>query len=168
MSVFKTKPYLTKEAGQFKFEFFYSEGNLKGTYLQISTTSGIFAMRIAGNTHAYGYLLAAAKQDRTDQLQGYAVTLFVPVMELTQDQGLCNDIQKAIVKWQKRKEKEAETAAKAVTAEQEQANQAFMGDIASEQGLSKKELKAKREADKEAMREIISGGGDKEESDSTL
>jgi len=151
----KQKPYLTKEAGQFKFEFFYSEGNLRGTYLRISTPSGIYEMRIAGNTHAYGYLLAAAKQDRTDQLQGYAVTLFIPAMELTQDQGLCNDIQKAIVKWQKRKEKEAESAAKAVTDEQEQASQAFMEDLASEQGLSKKELKAKREADKEAMREVL-------------
>ncbi len=155
MSVFKTKPYLTKDAGQFKFDFYYAEGKLEGTYLQISTTSGIYGMRIGGNTHAYGYLFAAAKQDRIDQLQGYAVTLFIPAMELTQDQGLCNDIQKSIMKWQKRKEKESATAAKAVTDEQNEADAALMSDIASEQGLSKKELKAKREADREVMREVL-------------
>ncbi len=158
MSIFKTKPYLTKEAGQFKFDFYYAEGKSEGTYLQISTTSGIYGMRIGGNTHTYGYLLAAAKQDRIDQLQGYAVTLLIPAVELTQDQGLCNDIQKAIMKWQKRKEKEAETAAKAVTDEQEQADQALMEDVASEQGLSDKELKAKRKADKEVMREVLKSG----------
>jgi len=155
MSVFKTKPYLTKEVGQFRFEFFYSEGNLEGTYLQISTPSGIFAMRIGGNTHAYGYLLAAAKQDRTDQLQGYAVTLFIPAMELTQDQGLCNDIQKAIVKWQKRQMKRAENEAAKIDDATEIASQSLMEDIASEQGMSKKELKAKREADRETMREVL-------------
>lgn len=153
----KQKPYLTKEAGQFKFEFFYSEGNLRGTYLRISTPSGIYELRIAGNTHAYGYLLAAAKQDSTDQLQGYAVTLFIPAMGLTQDQGLCNDIQKAIMKWQKRQMKRAENEAAKIDDATEIASQSLMEDIASEQGMSKKELKAKREADKEAMREVLNG-----------
>jgi len=151
----KQKPYLTKKAGQFKFEFFYSEGNLERTYLQISTPSGIFEMRIGGNAHAYGYLLAAAKQDRTDQLQGYAVTLFVPAMELTQDQGLCYDIQEAIMKWQKRKEKEAKELAEKVTPEQDEADSALMSEVATYADASPKERKKMREADKEVMRKAL-------------
>lgn len=153
--MFKRKPYLTKEVGQFRFEFFYSEGNLEGTYLQISTPSGIFAMRIAGNCHAYGYLLAAAKQDRIDQLQGYAVTLFIPAMELTQDQGLCNDIQKAIMKWQKRKEKEAAKLAAKVTPEQEMADEALMREAIERGGMTRRQRrKAERESRKQ-MREVL-------------
>ncbi len=155
MSVFKTKPYLTKEAGQFKFDFYYAEGNLRGTYLQISAPSGIFAMRIAGNTHAYGYLLAAAQQDRTDQLQGYAVTLFIPAMELTQDAELVNDIQEGIVKWQKRKEKEAAELAKKVTPEQDMADEALMREAIERGGMTRQQRrKAERESRKQ-MRKVL-------------
>ena len=76
-------------------------------------------------------------------------------MGITQDQGLCNDVQKAISKWMKRKEAEAKSAAKAVTPEQDMASAALMEDIASESGMSKKELKAKREADREMMKEVL-------------
>lgn len=112
-------------------------------------------MHIGGNTHAYGYLLAAAKQDLDSQLAGYITTLFIPAMAMTQDQELTSGVQKAIVEWQKRKEAEGAEMAKAVTPEAEQGAQAFMEDIASEQGMSKKELKAKREADKAEMRAIL-------------
>ena len=149
------KPYLVKEVGEWKFTFHYKEGSIERTFLSITSTSGIYSMHIGGNTHAYGYLLAAAKQGLDNQLAGYITTLFIPAMGITQDQGLCNDVQKAISKWMKRKEAEAKSAAKAVTPEQDMASAAFMEDIASESGMSKKELKAKREADKELMREVL-------------
>lgn len=155
MSIKFRKPYLVKEVGEWKFTFHYKEGSIDKTFLSITSASGIFNCRIGGNTHAYGYLLAAAQQGLDKQLQGYAVSLYIPAMGITQDQGLCNDVQKAITKWMKRKEAEAKSAAKAVTEAQEQASQAFMEDIVSESGLSKKELKAKREADKELMREVL-------------
>ena len=149
------KPYLVKEVGEWKFTFHYKEGSIERTFLSITSTSGIMNMRLGGNTHAFGYLLAAAKQERIDQLQGYIVSLFIPAMAMTQDQELTSGVQKAIVEWQKRKEAEAKSAAKAVTPEQDMASAAFMEDIASESGMSKKELKAKREADKAEMRAIL-------------
>ena len=112
-------------------------------------------MRLGGNTHAFGYLLAAAKQERIDQLQGYIVSLFIPAMAMTQDQELTSGVQKAIAEWQKRKEAEGAEKAKAVTDSEEMASQAFMEDIASESGMSKKELKAKREADREMMKAVL-------------
>lgn len=155
MKRLKNKPYKTCEVGEWVFDFYYKEGNIRRTYLKITSTSGIMSLILGGNTHAFGYLLAAAKQDRIDQLQGYIVSLFIPAMAMTQDQELTSGVQKAIVEWQKRKEAEGAEKAKAVTDAQEQASQAFMEDIASEQGMSKKELKAKREADKAEMRAIL-------------
>lgn len=149
------KPYLVKEVGEWKFTFHYKEGSIERTFLSITSTSGIYSMHIGGNTHAYGYLLAAAKQGLDNQLAGYITTLFIPAMGITQDQGLCNDVQKAISKWIKRKEAEAKSAAKAVTPEQDMASAALMEDIASESGMSKKELKAKREADRQMMKEVL-------------
>lgn len=149
------KPYLVKEVGEWKFTFHYKEGSIERTFLSITSTSGIFNCRVGGNTHAYGYLLAAAKQDRLDQLQGYIVSLFIPAMAMTQDQELTSGVQKAIVEWQKRKESEGAEKAKAVTETEETASQAFMEELVAESGMSKKELKAKREADKELMREVL-------------
>ena len=147
--------YLVKEVGEWKFTFHYKEGSIEQTFLSITSTSGIYSMHIGGNTHAYGYLLAAAKQGLDNQLAGYATTLYIPAMGITQDQGLCNDVQKAISKWMKRKEAEAKSAAKAVTPEQDMASAALIEDIVSEQGMSKKELKAKREADREMMKAAL-------------
>lgn len=156
MSIMKQrKPYLVKEVGEWKFTFHYKEGSIEKTFLSITSTSGIYSMHIGGNTHAYGYLLAAAKQGLDSQLAGYITTLFIPAMAMTQDQELTSGVQKAIVEWQKRKEAEGAEKAKAVTDSEEMASQAFMEDIVSEQSMSKKELKAKREADKELMREIL-------------
>lgn len=149
------KPYLVKEVGEWKFTFHYKEGSLDKTFLSITSDSGIFNCRVGGNTHAYGYLLAAAKQERIDQLQGYIVSLFIPAMAMTQDAGLTADVQKAINKWMKRKEAEGAEKAKAVTESEEMASQAFMEDIASEQDMSKKELKAKREAVRELMKAML-------------
>ena len=149
------KPYLVKEVGEWKFTFHYKEGSIERTFLSITSTSGIYSMHIGGNTHAYGYLLAAAKQGLDNQLAGYITTLFIPAMAMTQDQELTSGVQKAIVEWQKRKEAEGAEKAKAVTDEQEQGAQAFIEDIVSEQGMSKKDLKAKREAYKVEMRAIL-------------
>lgn len=155
MNIKIRKPYLVKEVGEWKFTFHYKEGSIGKTFLSITSTSGLFNCRIGGNCHAYGYLLAAAKQERIDQLQGYIVSLFIPAMAMAQDQELTSGVQKAIVEWQKRKEAEGAEKAKAVTDSEEMASQVFVEDIVSEQGMSKKELKAKREADKAEMRAIL-------------
>lgn len=137
------------------FDFYYKEGNIRRTYLKITSTSGIMSLILGGNTHAYGYLLAAATQDRIDQLQGYIVSLFIPAMAMTQDQELTSGVQKAIVEWQKRKEAEGAEKAKAVTDSEEMASQAFMESVVERSQMSKKEAKAASEADKELMREVL-------------
>jgi len=156
-NIFKQKPKYSISVGNNTFiaDFYVDEKNpnVKYNYLHIHTPNNVFEQKIVG--YPFGYLLAAVSQGNENEVHSYCIMLWCITQELYRDQGLCNDIQNSIMKWQKRKEKEAESAAKAVTDEQEQANQALMEDLASEQGLSKKELKAKREEDKEAMREVL-------------
>lgn len=149
------KPYLVKEVGEWKFTFHYKDGSVERTFLSITSTSGIFNCRIGGNTHAYGYLLAAAKQGLNSQLAGYITTLFIPAMAMTQDHELTSGVQKAIVEWQKRKEAEGAEKAKAVTDSEEMASQAFMESVVERSQMSKKEAKAASEADKQMMKEIL-------------
>lgn len=155
MSMKFRKPYLVKEVGEWRFTFHYKEGSIERTFLSITSTSGIFNCRIGGNCHAFGFLLAAATQDRLDRLQGYIVPLFIPAMAMTQDQELTSGVQKAIVEWQKRKEAEGAEKAKAVTDSEEMASQAFMESVVERSQMSKKEAKAASEADRELMKEIL-------------
>lgn len=155
MGIFKTKPYFSTRAGQFQFDFYYKEGKADKFYLDITSESRIFSLRIGGNTHTFGYLLAAAQQGKSEQLEGYAVTLFVPAMAITQEQGLCDDVQRSIAKWQKRKEKAAESAAKNVSDAQNMADEQFMLEAIKRGKMSQKEAKKASKADREEMKRIL-------------
>lgn len=149
------KPYRDIKVGEWDFKFYYNEGVLEGTYLDISTDSGVFSLKIAGNTHAYGYLLAACEQGLTEQLHGYITSVYVPAMAMTQDAGLGNDVRKSITKWLKRMDKTAERQAVQVSKEAEAGDAAFMGEVAEYADASPKGRKKIRKADKALMREML-------------
>lgn len=158
----KTNLYKSVEVGPYRFNFFRDEkklrkGSIDGTYLKICAIrrDEQWSLTIPGNAHVYGYLTAALEQGKTEQLHGYAFILNAVSLLLTQDEQFNADIQKAISAWQERINKRAEQNAAAVTDSEEMASAAFMEDIVSEQGMSKKELKAKREADRELMKAAL-------------
>lgn len=155
MSILKTKPYKTVECGLFIANFYYKEGNLAETYLEITTMSGLWSIRIAGNTHAYGYLLEAANQEKIEQINGYASILFILSQQFTQDQGLVDDVVRGINKWQKRMDKKAQEAAKNVSTAEETASHAFMEEVAAYADATPKERKKMRKADKSALHEVL-------------
>ncbi|WP_290101144.1 hypothetical protein [Duncaniella muris] len=155
MSLLKAKPYKTVECGGFIANFYYKEGNWGKTYLEITTVSGVWSMRIAGNTHAYGYLLEAANQEKVEQIHGYAAMLFILSQQFTQDQGLTDDVVRGINKWQKRMDTKAQEAAKNVSAAEEVASQAVMEDVAAYADATPKERKKMRKANKAAMRDVL-------------
>ncbi|MCM1216530.1 MAG: hypothetical protein NC209_03960 [Alistipes sp.] len=163
MGLFKNKPYKSVKAGAFQFDFYYKEGKVDKCYLDITTPSKIFSLRIGGNTHAYGYLLAAAQQDKVQQLQGYAVSLFIPAMAMTQEQGLTDEIQRAITKWQKRKEKAAESAAKSVSDARNQADEQLVRESIKRGQMSRKEARKASEADRAEMKQILKEDKESEE-----
>lgn len=129
---FGEKPYLSKEVGAFKFDFFYKEGNLKRCYLRISNESEVFTLRIAGNTEAYGYLLTAALQGREDQLHGYIVLSTVSMFAMPQDEQLLKDIEKAVNGHIDRELTKGVEQAKQITDSEEAGSQALMTEIAQE------------------------------------
>lgn len=155
MDILKVKPYKAVECGGFIANFYYKEGNWAKTYLEITTVSGVWSMRIAGNTHPYGYLLEAANQEKFEQIHGYAAMLFILSQQFTQDQGLTDDVVRGINKWQKRMDAKAKEAAKNVSDTEETASQAFMEEVAAYAEASPKERKNMRKAGKEALREVL-------------
>ena len=85
------------EQGGFKWVF-------RRFWLEISTVSGNFKARWTADEHPYGYLLAG-KSD--DNIIGFCQMVYMLSKTLTTDQGLVNDVRKAVDKYRKRLEKEA-------------------------------------------------------------
>lgn len=85
------------EVGAFKFNF-------RRYDLIISTLSENFKVRFTADKDPYGYLLAS--KDDTN-IHGFALTMYEIGKLLTTDQGFVDDVQKAIVKYRKRLEKQA-------------------------------------------------------------
>lgn len=157
MNILRTKPRYSVNVGNGAFiaDFYVDEkrADVEHNYLHIHTPNHVFEQKIVG--YPYGYLLAAVSQGNEEEVHNYCVVLWRVTQEIYQDAGLANDILRAFAKYDKRLMKLAEKEAAAVTPEAEQGAQAFMEDIVSEQGMSKKELKAKREADRQMMKEIL-------------
>jgi hypothetical protein len=85
------------EAGGFRWIF-------RRFWLDITTVSGNFKARFIADENPYGYL-AAGKDDTN--IHGFALTMYEIGKLLTTDQGFVDDVQKAIVKYRKRLEKQA-------------------------------------------------------------
>lgn len=85
------------ESGGFKWVF-------RRFTLDISTVSGNFKARFTAGLHPYGYLISG-KDD--ENIHGFCATLYEVGTLLTTDQGFADDIQKSIVKYRKRLDKQA-------------------------------------------------------------
>ena len=155
MSIFDKKPYITKSVGEFQFDFYYKEGVLKDTYLKITTTSGIWELKIAGNTHTYGYLLTAAMHGNDEYLHGFAVSNVIVANAMCEDNAFKQDLDRIINKRTRRLMREGASRAKAVTPEQIAADEALMSDIAAYADATPKERKQMREQWKEDAREAL-------------
>ena len=155
MSIFDKKPYITKSVGEYRFDFYYKEGVLKDTYLKITTTSGIWELKIAGNTHTYGYLLSAAMQGNDEYLHGFAVSNVIVANLMCEDNAFKQDLDRIINKRTRRLMREGASRAKSVTPEQEQADMALMGDVAAFADSNDKERKQMRKQWKEDAREAL-------------
>lgn len=121
------------------------------SYMEIRTVSDNWRMRLDARHAMYGYLFSAMEQGKSEQVHGYCVTLYM--LATTLDQGLINDVQKSINKYMKRMDKQSESEAKAVTEEQEMADEALMNE-AIERGALKGDKKAEKRAAKESQEEM--------------
>lgn len=135
-------------------DFYVNEKDIKKCYMRMYARNGAFDYKI-GACHTYGYLMAAINQGNTRELEAFCILLWRMTQECYQDETLAKDLVTCFNARDERLMKQGAEKAKVVTEHEELANQAFMEDIASESGMSKKELKAKREADKQMMKEVL-------------
>lgn len=150
----KQKPIKHIEIGPYEFDFYFKSDSSKKTYLEIKFGE-VATLRIDGRTHAYGYLLAAAEQEKHEQLHGYAVIVYQLATTLTKDQTLVDDAVSAINAYTQRKEAEGAEKAAEVTDSQELADQVLMEEVAAEAEMSENERKESRETFKESIKNVI-------------
>lgn len=148
------KPYLVKEVGEWKFTFHYKEGSIDKTFLSITCDSGMFNCRIGGRNEMFYFLLHVAMKDDIAVLHDY-ITRVACLASIWDDTKLASEVNNALNDWHKRRDAKGAKKAKAVTDSEEMASQAFMESVVERSQMSKKELKAKREADREMMKEIL-------------
>lgn len=75
--------------------------------MRIKSLSGNFRMRIRAGEYAFGYLVSSLAQDCPKNVEGYATYMYMIATEICKDEGLRNDIHKALMKYNARLEKAA-------------------------------------------------------------
>lgn len=72
--------------------------------LDLRTVSGNWRMRVTACENPFGYLRASVEQGREDNVFGFANVLYYLTMTMTTDQRLVDEVQKALVDYEKRLE----------------------------------------------------------------
>lgn len=72
--------------------------------LELRTVSGNWRMRVTACEHPWAYLRASVEQGREDNVFGFANVLYYLTMTMTTDQRLVDEVQKALVDYEKRLE----------------------------------------------------------------
>ena len=154
MSILKTKPYKSVDAGQFHFDFYYKEGSVKDTCLEVTCDSGMFNCLIGGRSETYYFLLHVAMQNDTAVLHDYITRLYHLAM-VWNDTELAKDVNTAIDNWHERVNAEAAEKAAAINDSEEMASQAFMEDVVAYAEASPKERERMSEEDRKEMKQIL-------------
>lgn len=144
----KLKPIKTVNVGGFQVDFFFQQESIANSYMEIRTESRNFAMKIDARNEVYGYLLAAAQQDRNEQIHGYCATMYVIATGMTHDQEFVNDLQASISAFMERQQAKAKEEADKVTPEQITGDEALM-----QEAIERGELRGDKKAEKRASEE---------------
>jgi hypothetical protein len=93
------------EVGGFRFVF-------RKYSMLVRSLSDNWRMRVLCGEHAYGYLLESMRQNRLDNLHGYAVIMYSLAVSLTKDQKLVSDVTRDVKAYAARVDRQAEKEAK--------------------------------------------------------
>ena len=150
--LFRRTPYKSIEFrdGLIRVDFYFKPNSARHTYVLISTANNVFNLKLDGRLYAYGYLLAALEQGKTEQIEGYAMTMWQVATGIVQEQGFCDDVQRAINKRVKRIFKQAEREAKQHNDAKEEYDSAIMDAI-----IDASEDKRSRKQRVKEMREVL-------------
>lgn len=138
------KPYLSYDLGGYKYDFYYSEGNLNDTYLEVTEKSmRMWSIRIPGNTDIFGMLLLCAMEiskeggvagsssdveastERTI-LERYGLLMHLCSVALFSNEEFTHDFLEDVSKYINRLEEKSKEIAESITEEDENISQHIM------------------------------------------
>lgn len=138
------KPYLSHDLGGYQYDFYYSEGNLNDTYLEVTEKSmRMWSIRIPGNTDIFGMLLLCAieiskaggvegsssdveaSSERTI-LERYGMLMHLCSVALFVNKEFTDDFLNTVSRYINRLDEKSKENAESVTEEEEKASQYIM------------------------------------------
>lgn len=130
------KPYLSYDLAGYQYDFYYSEGNIKDTYLEVTEKSmRMWSIRIPGNTDIFGMLLYCAMklsngggEESTERviLERYGMLMHLCSVALFSNEEFTHDFLEDVSKYINRLEEKSKENAESVTEEEEKASQYIM------------------------------------------
>ena len=131
------KPYLSYDLGGYKYDFYYSEGNINDTYLEVTEKSmRMWSIRIPGNTDIFGMLLLCAMEISSGRsgegsaemliLERYGLLMHLCSVATFVNKDFTDDFLNTVSKYVERLDEKSKENAESVTEEEEKASQYIM------------------------------------------
>lgn len=131
------KPYLSYDLGGYKYDFYYSEGNINDTYLEVTEKSmRMWSIRIPGNTDIFGMLLFCAMEISSGRsgegsaemiiLERYGLLMHMCSVATFVNKDFTDDFLNTVSKYVDRLDEKSKENAESVTEEEEKASQYIM------------------------------------------
>lgn len=131
------KPYLSYYLAGYKYDFYYSEGNINDTYLEITEKSmRMWSIRIPGNTDIFGMLLFCAMEISSGRsgegsaemiiLERYGLLMHLCSVATFVNKDFTDDFLNTVSRYINRLDEKSKENAESVTEEEEKASQYIM------------------------------------------
>lgn len=130
------KPYLSYDLGGYKYDFYYSEGNINDTYLEVTEKSmRMWSIRIPGNTDIFGMLLLCAMELSNGSGEGssemvilerYGLLMHLCSVALFVNKEFTDDFLNTVSRYINRLDEKSKENAESVTEEDEKISQHIM------------------------------------------
>lgn len=133
----ESKPYLSYDLVGYKYDFYYSEGNINDTYLEVTEKSmRMWSIRIPGNTDIFGMLLFCAMEISSGRsgegsaemiiLERYGLLMHLCSVATFVNKDFMDDFLNTVSKYVDRLDEKSKDNAESVTEEEEKASQYIM------------------------------------------
>ena len=131
------KPYLSYDLGGYKYDFYYSEGKINDTYLEVTEKSmRMWSIRIPGNTDIFGILLFCAMEISSGRsgegsaemiiLERYGLLIHLCSVTTFVNKDFTDDFLNTVSKYVDMLDEKSKENAESVTEEEEKASQYIM------------------------------------------
>ena len=130
------KPYLSYDLGGYKYDFYYSEGNINDTYLEVTEKSmRMWSIRIPGNTDIFGMLLYFVMElskgsgecsSESVILERYGMLMHLCSVALFVNKEFTDDFLNTVSRYINRLDEKSKEIAESITEEDENTSQHIM------------------------------------------